>query len=1202
MRRQAATGGGTARERAPEFPRAAPTARDQGLPQPRFTARDLFGTVRGKCTKCGRCDSYWKDTEEYTVKFGDTSRVVPENDPDITRCSRCRCQHSDHVDDEAGTSRERGNDAVSVGQLDEALRHYTRSIQIRPDAAVTYANRAAAYCLRGWPRQALFDADRAIELSPEWAKARVRRAEALTLLGDPHGALQAWRLAHKLEPDNERYAASMRTAAEAAEVAPQASRPPRSPETAPRPPGPEAATARPSQRQRTSHAHAPSAGGSDGGSMCSAAPSQGGTDVSVADWTRREPSDAPPPRLAGSSHSLASDDGAGADCCGSESALTPSELSDDVADPTPDSDSLEGGDGMSVPRQGPRAPGTYLRRSVSLFDLASASGGDGRGSRATVSATREVCRQTEQTSAWMSFQTATLTDRPADSGPSSSSKAPASLPRPLRGDLTFASDDAQLLRRAFSDVAESVPRHTHGWDQLLATLPTGGALGRDLAEPEQLGDVLQPSRSLGSASSAPRVPIVGPMVSLCATVREAFDSAPEEFESRAGDSEGGAWSEAPCEVPCFTWGGPDDVHAAHALHKQHEGSRSVTGSVAGRASPRDDRISPMVAGDEGAPAPRAEAMRSFRAALKQAAGALACVVGAPVPALAATAPDDSQRSRMSTEESLELLAWMQSELLETNALAGPRWQTAGLVPHVRQRVAGASVGASVIEEPRAFDGGCPTAAHRCKRRMSLPSWFRLTACVIGTGGAHIAEVRESLARFADVDKVTVCSSRASASPIDIPRSPARKEQLACVDSSGGSGDDSDRVEDLAPPQRVALSWGYCRKLFARVGVGATCSESSAYGSLVSEPAVMGAAGRSPGSTAGAPSGSASPADEFDWVEAQQERLDLQQKRGGLVPPGVRGRRPPRTHPRTDANTADPQVFGIGARKLSAVLSESDSCGSAPGVACSQCTCAGYVRAATNQPVPVPLIERASRDEGIVEQVIRWARDGPGDCCGACGCPRAAHAAHSQGASHSRKAPSNDSSAEDSNTTELERRLARVAAARQRARDAERDGDILHTTHADGLEGAERVGCSDCPCARFCVLYRHQDANDPETVLFCSGCGCPAASHAVDPEWRERERRSREQAERMQREAAARRAARTGPGGSAADEMAGLLRTLGLPEGQATSGTHMRVVRQAYRRLALEHHPDKRGGASEDTARFVKINLAFKRLCEIAGET
>ena len=214
-----------------------------------FTTRDLLGVCRGQCMSktCPGCPGgYLKRTADYYAKpppdpraFAEDSekhaleeanrpnaeraatgnKVHPDNDPALTRCSRCGCPSIDHEIAHADDARARGNDAFAMGELRAAITAYSQALVAAPGDAKAYSNRAAAILALGEnPGGALEDARRAVRIEPEWAKARVRVGEALTALGRHEEAARAYGVAAKLDP------AYRAAAAEAAAKAARAER------------------------------------------------------------------------------------------------------------------------------------------------------------------------------------------------------------------------------------------------------------------------------------------------------------------------------------------------------------------------------------------------------------------------------------------------------------------------------------------------------------------------------------------------------------------------------------------------------------------------------------------------------------------------------------------------------------------------------------------------------------------------------------------------------------------------------------------------------------------------------------------------------------------------------------------------------------------------------------------------------------------
>lgn len=163
--------------------------RDSHLTDPE-TSRDLFGIVRGSCS-CDACGRYIIYTSKYRGASGNDEAVHPDCNLSLLDCSRCGCPGEAHAVDVAGTARERGNDALSLGEYDGAVAQYTEAILHDGLDWRNYTNRSLCYEKKGWYEQAASDADRAVSLNPGYYKCHYRQGRALCGLGRYEGALEA---------------------------------------------------------------------------------------------------------------------------------------------------------------------------------------------------------------------------------------------------------------------------------------------------------------------------------------------------------------------------------------------------------------------------------------------------------------------------------------------------------------------------------------------------------------------------------------------------------------------------------------------------------------------------------------------------------------------------------------------------------------------------------------------------------------------------------------------------------------------------------------------------------------------------------------------------------------------------------------------------------------------------------------------------
>lgn len=104
--------------------------------------------------------------------------------------------------EEAEKYKELGNAAVKEGKFEEAKKQYNKSIQLDPDNATYYSNRAAAFTNLGNHASALADADRCIERDPNFIKAYSRKGKALFDLGRNKEAEAAYQAGLDKDPNN----------------------------------------------------------------------------------------------------------------------------------------------------------------------------------------------------------------------------------------------------------------------------------------------------------------------------------------------------------------------------------------------------------------------------------------------------------------------------------------------------------------------------------------------------------------------------------------------------------------------------------------------------------------------------------------------------------------------------------------------------------------------------------------------------------------------------------------------------------------------------------------------------------------------------------------------------------------------------------------------------------------------------------------
>ena len=93
-----------------------------------------------------------------------------------------------------------GNALASRGQVDEAIAHYQKALEIKPDYAEAHNNLGMALASRGQVDEAIAQYRKALEIKPDLAEAHNNLGMALHQQGKVSDAVAHWREAARLQP------------------------------------------------------------------------------------------------------------------------------------------------------------------------------------------------------------------------------------------------------------------------------------------------------------------------------------------------------------------------------------------------------------------------------------------------------------------------------------------------------------------------------------------------------------------------------------------------------------------------------------------------------------------------------------------------------------------------------------------------------------------------------------------------------------------------------------------------------------------------------------------------------------------------------------------------------------------------------------------------------------------------------------------
>ncbi|KAF5759941.1 putative hsp70-interacting protein [Helianthus annuus] len=144
-----------------------------------------------------------EDIVESDLELDDSDVVKPDDDPPQKVMGDLSIEVSDESRDLAQSLKSKAIEAISEGNLDEAIDHLTEAITLNPSSAILYATRASVYVKQKKPNAAIRDADAALKINADSAKGYKTRGMARAMLGHWEDAAHDLGLASNLDHDEE---------------------------------------------------------------------------------------------------------------------------------------------------------------------------------------------------------------------------------------------------------------------------------------------------------------------------------------------------------------------------------------------------------------------------------------------------------------------------------------------------------------------------------------------------------------------------------------------------------------------------------------------------------------------------------------------------------------------------------------------------------------------------------------------------------------------------------------------------------------------------------------------------------------------------------------------------------------------------------------------------------------------------------------
>ncbi|XP_011039179.1 PREDICTED: TPR repeat-containing thioredoxin TDX-like [Populus euphratica] len=142
------------------------------------------------------------DIIESDIDLDNTDVVEPDNDPP-QKMGDPAVEVTEEKRDATQAEKAKVMDAISKGNLDEAIDHLTEAIMLNPISTILNATRASIFVKLKKPHATIRDVDAALVINPDFVEGYKVRGMTRAMLGQQEQAANELQMASKLDYDDE---------------------------------------------------------------------------------------------------------------------------------------------------------------------------------------------------------------------------------------------------------------------------------------------------------------------------------------------------------------------------------------------------------------------------------------------------------------------------------------------------------------------------------------------------------------------------------------------------------------------------------------------------------------------------------------------------------------------------------------------------------------------------------------------------------------------------------------------------------------------------------------------------------------------------------------------------------------------------------------------------------------------------------------